>query len=205
MGVVFFPSRVTGFSAMSRKQIITFIDGRHLRENSSQRAASFGPACRFTLTMTCFVSAIIPQEVRESVREWIGLIPIALAPSQLNLVRSSLLKQKLTFENSVCDCSTELACVGVGGRNRKGNLRVVRAHLDNHKLTGNTLRDLQYCLEPVTRKHNLDFVTYNIASLRNIVHVCVCARNSRMLLSLNEARPSQNGRHKKRQRKTYSG
>src|SRR5882724_11486630 len=61
IGVVFFPSRVTGFSAMSRRQIITFIEGRHLRENSSQRAGSFGPACRFTLTMTCFVSAIIPQ------------------------------------------------------------------------------------------------------------------------------------------------
>src|SRR5713226_6831282 len=61
IGVVFFPSRVTGFSAMSRRQMMTFIEGRHLRENSSQRAASFGPACRFTLTMTCFVSAIIPQ------------------------------------------------------------------------------------------------------------------------------------------------
>src|SRR6266478_491183 len=61
IGVVFFPSLVTGFSAMSRRQMITFIEGRHFRENSSQRAASFGPACRFTLTMTCFVSAIIPQ------------------------------------------------------------------------------------------------------------------------------------------------
>src|SRR2546423_5699462 len=61
MGVVFFPSRVTGFSAMSRRQMMTFIEGRHLRENSSQRAASFGPACRFTLTMTCFVSDIDPR------------------------------------------------------------------------------------------------------------------------------------------------
>src|SRR5260370_21402593 len=61
IGVVFFPSRVTGFSAMSRRQIITFIEGRHLRENSSHRAGSFGPACRFTLTMTCLLSAIIPQ------------------------------------------------------------------------------------------------------------------------------------------------
>src|SRR5260370_21604284 len=67
MGVVFFPSRVTGFSAMSRKQMMTFIEGRHLRENSSQRAASFGPACRFTLTMTCFVSAIIPQPAKTQV------------------------------------------------------------------------------------------------------------------------------------------
>src|SRR2546421_1549353 len=61
MGVVFFPSRVTGFSAMSRRQMMTFIEGRHLRENSSQRATSFGPACRFTLTMTCFVSDIDPR------------------------------------------------------------------------------------------------------------------------------------------------
>src|SRR6266702_8676416 len=64
MGVVFLPSRVTGFSAMSRRQMMTFIEGRHLRENSSQRAASFGPACRFTLTMTCLVSAIIPQPAK---------------------------------------------------------------------------------------------------------------------------------------------
>src|SRR6266566_8488450 len=61
MGVVFSPSRVTGFSAMSRRQMMTFIEGRHLRENSSQHAASFGPACRFTLTMTCFVSDIDPR------------------------------------------------------------------------------------------------------------------------------------------------
>src|SRR6267143_5586694 len=46
---------------MSRRQMMTFMEGRHRRENSSQRAASFGPACRFTLTMTCFVSAIIPR------------------------------------------------------------------------------------------------------------------------------------------------
>src|SRR5205809_998404 len=51
---------------MSRKQIITFIEGRHLRENSSHRAASFGPACRFTLTLTCFVSAIIPRPISDS-------------------------------------------------------------------------------------------------------------------------------------------
>src|SRR5260370_38257475 len=46
---------------MSRRQMMTFMEGRHRRENSSQRAASFGPACRFTLTITCFVSAIIPR------------------------------------------------------------------------------------------------------------------------------------------------
>src|SRR5437773_12320187 len=61
MGVVFLPELVTGFSAMSRRQMMTFMEGRHRRENSSQRAPSFGPACRFTLTMTCFVSAIIPR------------------------------------------------------------------------------------------------------------------------------------------------
>src|SRR6266550_2250645 len=61
MGVVFFPSRVTGFSAVARRLKMKFIEGRHLRENSSQRAASFGPACRFTLTMTCFVSDIDPR------------------------------------------------------------------------------------------------------------------------------------------------
>src|ERR1700687_838103 len=46
---------------MSRRQMMTFMEGRHLRENSSQRAASFGPACRFIRTMTCFVSAIAPR------------------------------------------------------------------------------------------------------------------------------------------------
>src|SRR5260370_23769669 len=49
---------------MSRRQMMTFMDGRHGSENSSQRAASFGAACRFTLTMTCFVSAIIPRQTR---------------------------------------------------------------------------------------------------------------------------------------------
>src|SRR6266478_4986158 len=46
---------------MSRRQMMTFIEGRHRRENSSQRAASFGPACRLILTMTCFVSVIVPR------------------------------------------------------------------------------------------------------------------------------------------------
>jgi hypothetical protein len=57
-GVVCLPSRVTGFSAISRKQMITFIAGRHGKANSSQRAASFGIAWRFTFTMTCLRSAI---------------------------------------------------------------------------------------------------------------------------------------------------
>jgi len=38
--------------------IITFIDARHGKANSSQREASFGLACRFTFTMTCLPSAI---------------------------------------------------------------------------------------------------------------------------------------------------
>src|SRR5271165_4225145 len=63
MGVVGRPSAVTGFSAMSRKQIITFMLGRQFRANSSQRAGSFGVAWRLTLTITFFVpaSAIWPS------------------------------------------------------------------------------------------------------------------------------------------------
>src|SRR5260370_42606179 len=68
MGVVFLPSRVTGFSGMSRKQMMMFMEGRHCRENSSQRAWSFGPAWRFTLTMTCFVSAINPRRAKPQAR-----------------------------------------------------------------------------------------------------------------------------------------
>src|SRR6202007_1511061 len=45
-GVVFLPSRVTGFAAMSRKQMMMFSDGRHGSANSSQRAGSFGLAWR---------------------------------------------------------------------------------------------------------------------------------------------------------------
>src|SRR5438270_11092744 len=63
MGVVFFPSRVTGFSAMSRRQMMTFIEGRQLKENPSRRAGSFGPAGRYTSTITFFVSAIHPQAI----------------------------------------------------------------------------------------------------------------------------------------------
>src|SRR5579885_1109776 len=44
---------------MSRKQMMTFMEGRQGNENSSQRAASFGEACRLIRTMTCFCSAII--------------------------------------------------------------------------------------------------------------------------------------------------
>jgi hypothetical protein len=36
MGVVFFPSLVTAFCAMSMKQEITFIPGFHCSSNSSQ-------------------------------------------------------------------------------------------------------------------------------------------------------------------------
>src|SRR6266568_3556563 len=68
MGVVFLPSRVTGFSAMSRRQMMTFMEGRHCRENSSQRAGSFGLAWRFTLTMTCFVSAMNPRQAKPQAR-----------------------------------------------------------------------------------------------------------------------------------------
>src|ERR1700740_1883662 len=59
MGVVGLPSRVTGFSAISRRQMMTLSDGRHGSANSSQCAVSFGDAWRLTLTMTCFVSAIL--------------------------------------------------------------------------------------------------------------------------------------------------
>src|SRR5437016_2493215 len=58
MGVVFLPELVTGFSAMSRRQMMTFMEGRQFRENSSQRDGSCGPACRFILMRTFFVSAI---------------------------------------------------------------------------------------------------------------------------------------------------
>src|SRR6266705_6493018 len=72
IGVVLVPSRVTGFSAMSRRQMMTFMEGRHCRENSSQRAGSFGPAWRFTLTMTCFVSAINPRPAKPQAR-WLKI------------------------------------------------------------------------------------------------------------------------------------
>src|ERR1700683_2554482 len=58
MGVVFLPSLVTGFSAMSRRQMMTFIDGRQGSANSSQRAACFGLDCRLIRRTTCLVSAI---------------------------------------------------------------------------------------------------------------------------------------------------
>src|SRR6266849_2141923 len=64
MGVDFLPSRVTGFSAMSRRQMITFIEGRHFSANSSQRGFSAGLFWRFTLTMTCFASAINPRAIK---------------------------------------------------------------------------------------------------------------------------------------------
>src|SRR4029077_7085797 len=65
-GVVFLPSRVTGFSAMSRKQIMMFSDARHDSANSSQRAFSFGLAWRLMRRITCFFSAI-PTSLRRVV------------------------------------------------------------------------------------------------------------------------------------------
>src|SRR5271168_4309602 len=57
MGVVDWPSLVAGFSAMSRRQMITFMLGRQFRANSSHRAGSLGVAWRFTLTITFFGAA----------------------------------------------------------------------------------------------------------------------------------------------------
>src|SRR5580698_9898521 len=68
IGVVFLPSRVTGFSAMSRRQIITFIDGRHGSANSSQRAASFGLCWRLMRRMTCFSAMVAVSSVTASLR-----------------------------------------------------------------------------------------------------------------------------------------
>src|SRR6202030_2646462 len=86
-GVVFLASRVTGFSAMSRKQMMMFIDGRHGSANSSQRAASFGLAWRLMRRTTCFVSAmptsfcgVITTRARRNLRDIDGLV------GQLNFV-----------------------------------------------------------------------------------------------------------------------
>src|SRR6267378_839069 len=68
-GVVCLPSRVTGFSAISRRQMITFIDARHGSANSSHRGASFGLACRFILTMTLLPSAISDLDFRQLTTE----------------------------------------------------------------------------------------------------------------------------------------
>src|SRR6266851_5632536 len=68
-GVVCLPSRVTGFSAISRRQIITFIDGRQGSENSSHRDASFGLACRFILTITFLPSAISDLDFQQLTTE----------------------------------------------------------------------------------------------------------------------------------------
>lgn len=45
MGVVGFPVRFTGFMAMSIRPLITFIPGRHLRSNSSQKGSDCGVFC----------------------------------------------------------------------------------------------------------------------------------------------------------------
>src|SRR5271155_3433390 len=86
-GVVFLASRVTGFSAMSRRQIMIFIDGRHGSANSSQRAASFGLAWRLMRRTTCLVSAmptsfcgVITTRARRNLRDIDGLV------RQLNVV-----------------------------------------------------------------------------------------------------------------------
>src|ERR1700719_2391724 len=80
-GVVFLPSRVTGFSAMSRKQMMMFNDGRHGSANSSQRAASFGLAWRLMRRTTCFVSAmptsfcgVITTRARRNLRNIDGIV-----------------------------------------------------------------------------------------------------------------------------------
>src|SRR5579871_5852798 len=52
---------------MSRRQMITFIDGRQGSANSSQRAASFGLCWRLMRRMTCFsamVSSFYPASLR---------------------------------------------------------------------------------------------------------------------------------------------
>src|SRR5580704_1504583 len=80
-GVVFLPSRVTGFSAMSRKQMMMFSDGRHGSANSSQRAGSFGLAWRLMRRMTCLLSAIptsfrrvVATRARRNLRNIDGLV-----------------------------------------------------------------------------------------------------------------------------------
>src|SRR5712672_2351008 len=69
-GVVFLPSRVTGFPAMSRKQMIAFIAGRQFNANSSQYGAPCGLTWRLIFTMTCF-SGISPL-----------LVPVAVSSPQ---------------------------------------------------------------------------------------------------------------------------
>jgi hypothetical protein len=61
MGVVFLPAQVMGFSAMSRKQMITFIAGRQASANSSQYGAPCGLTCRLIFTMTCFSAIVLAK------------------------------------------------------------------------------------------------------------------------------------------------
>jgi hypothetical protein len=56
----FLPSRVTGFSAMSRRQMMMFMEGRQRRENSSQWAGWPGEDWRLILSIT-FFSAMSPR------------------------------------------------------------------------------------------------------------------------------------------------
>src|ERR1700676_1973976 len=53
-GVVGWPALVTGFSLISRRQMMTFMYGRHCSRNSSQCGDSLGEGWRFTLTRTSF-------------------------------------------------------------------------------------------------------------------------------------------------------
>src|SRR5580700_5149464 len=72
---------------MSHRQMMMFIDGRHGSANSSQRAASFGLACRLMRRTTCFVSAmptsfrgVVATRARRNLRNIDGLV------RQLNVV-----------------------------------------------------------------------------------------------------------------------
>src|ERR1700687_118200 len=88
-GVVFLPSRVTGFPAMSRKQMIAFIAGRQVNANSSQYGAPCGLTCRLIFTMTCF-SAISPL-----------LIPVALSWPQRDPFFGACLETEFASQPSV--------------------------------------------------------------------------------------------------------
>src|ERR1700751_3678740 len=63
MGVGFLPSRVTGFSAMSRRQMMMFMEGRQRRENSAPWACWPGADWRLILRWT-FLSGIWTSVVR---------------------------------------------------------------------------------------------------------------------------------------------
>ena len=58
MGVVGFPVRSTGSMAMSIRPLMTFMPGRHLRSNSSQKGSDCGVACR-RMTKRTVLSVIV--------------------------------------------------------------------------------------------------------------------------------------------------